>query len=346
MISLSTGCKFRDKNTTETESVISFDSTKKLTADSVAIEEVMKLGNIYWADPYVVVSNVSPSAEFHFSVFDKDLKFLYNFCHVGQGPDECLMPTVVKDMPCGRFMLRDHATDKFLEFRLSDQCAELINNTKLESNDKNEFLWEINHIDGDKYLAKGTAPQKIMTWLIDFRTSTYLDSIAQPFDLPSIMGKDYYPEFDDFWLCAVEDKFVRAYYFINRIEFGSLKNNKLSVDKFIGEQNPPDFYKYTNEKRDKTEGEYEFNVDYNPVFYEWLFVTEKNVFASYFGKPWGDIDLHSSTVMMFSWEGTPEVNFDLDIPVSSFIIISTDDKMKLIGINPDLSNDYFYTYSL
>jgi hypothetical protein len=317
-----------------------FKEELSLTADSVEMEAIIKPGNIYFADPYIIVTNTLASDGFNYAVFNKDLAYLYSFCPTGQGPSDCLMPTVINNMPHGKFMVRDHAVDKYHEYELSDSGAVETRVFSIKSFYPYESLWEINNVSDNIFIAKGVTPHRAMRRLIDFSTQTVLDSIDQTFDLPSIMGKDYFTEFDDCKIVSNGKGFACAYFFIDNIDFGTVKDNKMQVTKQSGDGTLQDFHPYTDET---LTGKYKYNVDYNTVYYEWLYGSDSRIYASYFGMPWGDISLHSSTIESYTYDGEALSKLHLNIPLSSFIVL---DNNKIIGLNSDRSDSHFYTYDI
>lgn len=316
-----------------------FEKEINLKADSVNMSITLKAGNIYFSDPYIIVKNMSSTLGYHFAVYNRDLQFLYTFCNYGEGPDEVLMPSVVKNLPPYEFILRDNSTNKFYNYLLNDSNSLMIETYESGSFNPNEFFWEINYIDKDKFLVKSVGTKEAKRQLINLKDQSVIFSLDQTFNLKSKMGKDYYTEFDDCWIVSNKDEFACAYFFIDRIDFGKIKNNQLTIEKYYGVKNPPDFFKYTNEKLD---GKYEYNVDYNIVYFEWMFGTKDKIFTSYFGKPWGEIDRHSNIIFEFDYSGKGLTKYNLDIPLASFIIIED----KIIGINPERSDDFFYIYNL
>lgn len=332
------GCDHNRSDSVNETKDMAFKCQKTLAADSVEMDVIIKPGNIYWSDPYIVVSDVASNKTRHFAVFDRDLKFLYTFAGVGMGAEECLMPTFVKNMPNGEFLVRDHSTNDFLMYELSDTAARFIKRFKVSTGDS-DFLWELNHVSDGRLMTKAVAPRRVSRRLLDSATGAVVDSLPPTFDLAGTMGKDYYSEFDDFWLCVNADNFACAYYFIDRIEFGKVKSDSLDIRCSVGADTPPDFHLYTDEV---LEGKYEYNVDYNIVYYEWAFSTKNRFYASYFGEPWGDINKHSSAIESYSWTGEPENRYKLNKPVASFIVLEPEN--KIIGINPELSDDLFYLY--
>lgn len=337
IIVLTIGCK-KQHDTADNAPV--FKNEASLVADSTEIGVIIKVGSIFRVHPYIVVSDIEHADGAHFAVFNDSLKYLYSFCDYGSGSDECLMPSVIKNMPENRFLVRDNSNDFYHSYILSDSGAIADTTFHIKEFGPYECVWEANYIDTDKYLIKGVKPKRTLRRLVTFTSQSVIDSLAPTFNLAETMGKDYYTEFDDFWMVANEDSFACAYYFINRIEFGYIKGDKIEISKYVGAATPPEFFPYTNEE---LSGKYKYNVDYNPVYYEWLFGSAKNVYASYFGEPWGDIDKHSHIVEVYSYGGEPLVRYNLDVSVASFIVL--DDK-RIIGVNPNRSDDMFYCFDL
>lgn len=317
-----------------------FNEEIALTADSIEISVVIKAGNIFRANPYIVVSDMEHADGMHFAVFNDSLRYLYSFCPYGSGPEECLMPTVVKNMPENQFMVRDHSNNCYHSYILTDSGALSDKTFKVRDFSPYESVLEANFVDDNRYLIKGMSPRKSVRRLVDLESQLVLDTISPTFNLKEIMGSDYYSEFDDFWMVVNNNNFACAYYFINRIELGHIVGDKLEMYKYWGADTPPDFYRYTDEK---LTGKYEYNVDYNTVYYEWLFGTDDFVYASYFGLPWGDIKQHSRIIEIYKYSGDPIMKCNLDVPVSSFVVLNDN---RIVGINPERSDDYFYCYTL
>lgn len=327
-------------NTVQNDKQAIFSKEVTLNADSTEISIIIKAGNIFRADPYIVVSDVAHADGMHFAVFNDSLKYLYSFCPYGSGPDECLMPTVIKNMPKNQFLVRDHGNSVYHSYILSDSQAVHDRTFRIRDFSPYESVWETNYVSNNTYLTKGVSPRRSVRRLVDFSSEIILDSLAPAFNLKEIMGSDYYSEFDDFWMVAHKDRFACAYYFINRIELGQVANDSLIIINYWGAGTPPEFHRYTDEK---LTGKYEYNVDYNIVYYEWLYGSNNHVYASYFGLPWGDIKQHSHIIEVYKYTGDPMVKYNLDISLSSFIVL---DDNKIIGINPDRSDDQFYSFTI
>lgn len=315
-----------------------FTTEQSLTADSVEIGTIIKSGCIYTAGSYVVVSDVEASREFNFAVFDKDLKYLYSFSEYGDGPEACIMPTVVKNTPNGKFLVRDHATGRYHAYQLSDTGAVATEQFVIHDiTSPDRSLFEINYVDKDLYLAKEVGARSAQRKLVDFQLNATVDSLSQTFDLQATMGKDYYSEFDDCWISASGNNFACAYFFIDRIEFGAVDGNSMQLTDYVGTDEAPEFHIYTDET---LTGKFENNVDYNVVYYEWLYASETGVYATYFGAEWGDIDRHSSIIEWYSLDGKPQAKYNLNVPLATFVVVGD----KIIGLNPERSDDMFYIY--
>lgn len=328
----------REKNTGVKN--ISFLNEMNIKADSVNMGIIIKPGNIYRLDSFIIVSDVSSNPENHFHVFNKNLDYLYSFCGVGEGPEECLMPTVVKNTSDTTFIVRDHASDMYHKYSLGNDGAEHIGSFSVKKSSPGEFQWEICCISDSVYLAKGVTPKRNIRRLININTGITLDSIPPSFPLSKTLGKDYYSEFDDFWMTANSNRFANAYFFIDRIEFGKISKSKIEITSHIVMDSTPDFFLYSGEPADD---KYEYNVDYNIVYYEWLSETDQMLYAGYFGYPWGDISRHSSIIETYTYDGKPVTLYHLDVPLASAVILEKE--KEIIGLNPDRSDDYFYIYN-
>ncbi|MBD5307998.1 MAG: hypothetical protein HDS15_01780 [Bacteroides sp.] len=335
---LTVACSRKDSGRSDPDAT--FMNEIKVSADSVEMSVVIKPGNIFRADPYIVVSDVEHANGLHFAVFNDSLRYLYSFCPYGPGPEECLMPMVVNNMPESRFIVRDHGDGRYHSYILTDSGAVNSEVFAVREFSPYESVMELNFCGGSRYMMKGISPRHIVRRLVDFSTETVLDSINSPFSLKEEMGKDYYSEFEDFWMVVNNSRFATAYFLIDRLEFGIIDSDSLHIVKYWGGDKAPEFYRYTDEK---LTGKYEYNVDYNIVYYEWLYASDNYVYASYFGKPWGDLKEHSNIIRVYGFSGEPLLQCNLDVSLASFIVM---DDSRLIGINPDRSDDQFYCYSL
>lgn len=330
-------CSCKQEKTIEKNFAVS----QKLQPSLKTLQEIIKFGNIYTTTDYLVLSDAHSNATDFFYVYSRpNLKFLYSFGHRGNGRNEYLMPTVIKNMPSNQFAFRDHATDNYATFLLTDSTAILLNETKHPVSD-GRFFWEINYVANQQYLLK-RSNSKLSTrelWNLDDYCS--LDKLPNTFSLEKELGDAYYTEFDDCWLSVSQTSFAVAYFFINRLEFGKIKNGKLKLNGFVGVTDAPDFYLF---EEAKPGGKYKYNVDNNVVYYEALASTPEGVYALYSGVPWGDLEKkHSSLIEFYSWEGKPIKQFILEEPLSDFVV---DENHKLIyGINPDSHEDAILVFN-
>lgn len=316
-----------------------FSNKVSLSVDSLRIEPVIKPGNIYLAGDYVVVSDVSGNADNHFAVFGDSMQYLYSFCVNGEGPEECLMPSVINNIKDSVISVRDHATDVCHKYLLTPRGAIHTETFNLPKRDPQEHYWEINDVSEGTMLAKAVCPRDVVRRLIGRNTGEIVQELPHSFDLKKKMGEDYYSEFEDFWMRACNNDFACAYYFVDCIEFGHINSNSLEIIHSTNTDLVPEMYPYTDEE---LSGKYKYNVDYNTVYYESLFMDEKKVYATYFGRPWGDISEHSTLMEIYSHEGEPLCLCQLPVPISSFIVRND----EVIAINLERNEDYFYIFKL
>lgn len=306
-----------------------FPLTDNVIADTLSFNEIIKVGGIHKTDSFIVLRDVQENLINFFYVYSfPDLTYLYSFCPKGNGPNEYLMPTVVKNMPNNKFMIRDHSSDVIATYELTDSTAILVDSYDFPPQD-GLYCWELNQIADSCYLLKRNNAQISARELWNLKAQKQLDMIPNTFDLKEEMGKDYHIEFDDCWISASDTTFAFAYFFINRIEYGRIIDNKIQLDGFVGVDETPDFYLYGESK---INNKYEYNVDNNIVYYEDLYVGPSRIYALYSGIPWGDAEMeHSSIIEIYDRAGTPVKQLNLNCPLSTFIV---DEASKSIyGIN-------------
>lgn len=298
-------------------------------------QEIIKVGHIYATADYMVLHNVYDNATDFFYVYSRpELDFLYSFGHRGNGRNEYMMPVVIENMPGNRFAFRDHATDAYATFLLTDSAAVLSDEVRHPVTD-GRFFWEINYVADGQYLLKRSSSSLSARELWDLDDYLLLDELPNTFRLKEELGDAYSTEFDDCWLSVSQNCFATAYFFINRLEFGRVENDSLKLNSFVGVADAPDFHLLGNAR---SGGKYEYDVEHNMVHYEALTSTSEGVYALYAGVPWGELDKrHSSVIEFYHWDGKPVKRFLLEEPVSDIVV---DEARKLIyGINLDLHED-------
>lgn len=298
-------------------------------------QEIIKVGHIYATADYMVLHNVYDNATDFFYVYSRpELDFLYSFGHRGNGRNEYMMPVVIENMPGNRFAFRDHATDAYATFLLTDSAAVLSDEVRHPVTD-GRFFWEINYVADGQYLLKRSSSSLSARELWDLDDYLLLDELPNTFRLKEELGDAYSTEFDDCWLSVSQNCFATAYFFINRLEFGRVENDSLKLNSFVGVADAPDFHLLGNAR---SGGKYEYDVEHNMVHYEALTSTSEGVYALYAGVPWGELDKrHSSVIEFYHWDGKPVKRFRLEEPVSDIVV---DEARKLIyGINLDLHED-------
>lgn len=318
-----------------------FKGTKTLSAVSKEMGVVIKSGSIYACGKYIVVFNGYDNADFHYAVFDSNLEYIYSFCGKGNGPGECLMPTFVKNSPEESFMVRDHADDNFCVYALTDSCAVFKEKFKLNVAN-NEFPFEINRVDSTRLFLKNTRYNRIRRQLWNLKSKNLITSIPSSFDFESKLGKDYHPEYDDFWISTSDDRFMCAYFFLDCIEFGKIENEKLDITRFWGSRETPDLIWYNQETPDDR---FEYSIEYNKVYYECTSYGAGKFWASYAGVPWGELNFsHSKQIQCFDKEGKPLDEYILSEGVESFVVI--DNPLRIVGVNSQEAEGKFLVFNV
>ncbi|MDR0604717.1 MAG: TolB-like 6-bladed beta-propeller domain-containing protein [Bacteroidales bacterium] len=318
-----------------------FPNTKEVKANEVRINEIIKFSNIYKLKDYVVIRDGHENASVFFYVYKyPEFKLLYSFANKGNGPNEYLMPTVFKNTPDNLFSFRDHWKDVWVSYLLTDTAGIVIRTNDIKPID-NRFMWEINQVTDSLFLLKSQDAKWSRRELWNLYSKNILDSIPNTFNLKKELGKNYYAIFEDFWITSKNEHFALAYYFMDLIEIGSVKNQKIILEKSIGIKTPPDFHLYGP---GKPGGKYEYNFLNNIVYYENVVCGNKYIYALYAKVPFGELkNVHSSIIEIYSWDGEAVALLKLDKSISDFFV---DEDLKMIyGFDIDNSEDFLYEYS-
>lgn len=316
-----------------------FEINENLSAEYVEIDEIIEINNIVKLDDYIILQNVSEGVDDFFFVYSyPEFEFLYSFAGRGRGPNEYLMPAVIKNSEGNVIGFKDHATDKIAFYEITDSLAVLKDAYRYKAKDKERFFWELNNIGDSLFLVKHQGYKNGATELWDMKGMTLLDSISNTFaNLPKKLKRDYYTIFDDYQLVSNGNQFSLGYFLIDRLEFGAIVGNKILKDTSIGAERPPRFHLYGDDSDE------EFSVDRNIVCYENLYAGENHVYALYSGKRLDETEKHhSSTIEIYSWEGKPEMQLNLEVPVAYFV---TDEEERVIyAVNPSLYENKIIRY--
>lgn len=316
--------------TDKSKAVKSFDVIKDLTAEQISVSEILNINNIIKLEDYIVLQNTGEGGnDFYFVYSYPDIRFLYSFAHSGRGPEEYLMPSVIKNTQGNVIGFKDHATDIIAFYELSDTAAQLMFSRTFKAPDINRFFWETNVIGDSLLLVKHQGYNTGARELWNLHSGTMVDSIGNSFPkLPHKMGKNYYTIFDDYLISASGSRFVVSYNFIDRLEIGEIKDGKIHLTASVGAKQPPKFHLYGDDSRT------EFSIDRNIVTYENVYAGKDYIYALYSGKRLDATeDDHSSSIEVYTWTGEPVQQLNLDIPVAYFAV---DEKDRVIyAVNPE-----------
>ena len=309
-----------------------FLEIRNLKAEVIRYDELLLANNIILLDDYMILQNGADKVDCFYYVYSyPDIKFLYSFALCGRGADEYMMPSIIKNVSGNRLEFKDHFRDIIAEYIVADSCAYLIDTTYFKSPDE-RFFWEINRLSDSLVLTKHQSHNDGNTELWDINKGSCLDVVNNTFShLKKNMGKEYFSIYDDYMLSCNGNKFAIAYYMLDRLELGQIKEGKIQKNCFIGENTVPDFYRYGyNEKKD-------FNIDRNIIYYENLYVTNEAVYALYSNKRLDVTEReHSNIIEKYSWSGDPLMRYELDYPLAYFVV---DERTHSIyGINPSIDN--------
>ncbi len=314
------------------------EAARCIEADTVKISAILHINNIIKLEDYIVLQNGSDGVDdFYFVYSIPELEFLYSFARRGRGPEESMMPSVIKNTPGNILGFRDHGNDKLVYYRVTDTSAELVYRDIFRSPDNDRFFWELNRMGDSLYLVKHQGYKRGMTELWS-SVSGRKDSIHNTFyTLPWKLGHDYYTVFDDYMISSSGNRFARSYFMIDRIEFGEVKDGRICMVSSTGAESAPRFHLYGDDT------DTEFSIDRNTIYYENMYACRDNIYALYSGRRLDETEKrHSSIVEIYSWDGRLVEILSLEVPVA---YIAVDEENRIIyGVNPELSDEYILIY--
>ena len=310
-----------------------FPSISELRANILKVNEVFKFGKIYKLKDYVVISDRAENVESFFYVYRyPNFEFLYSFGKKGNGPSTYLMPTPFNRTPDNYFSFRDHGKDIFATYLLTDTAAVLSCEGDMKPTEQYAFADEINQMADSLFIRKE---------LWNIYTNEIMDTIPNIFDLEKTMGSDYHPNYDEFIMSSRNERFVQCYLFIDAIDIGSIRNNRIHMDKHIGMESPPEFH-LTN----KMGGRYGVAFLSNKMYYEGVSCGDKYVYALYANVAMGHFVVQpsdrSSLVEVYSWDGEPVALFKLNKSLQDFFV--DEERKVMYGINGEACDDCIYEY--
>ena len=323
----------------KSKAVKTFDVVKNLKAEQIPISEILNINNIIKLENYIVLQNTGEGGDYFYFVYSyPDIRFLYSFAHNGRGPEEYLMPSVIKNTHGNVIGLRDHATDVIAFYELSDTAAHLKFSKTFKTPDINRFLWEINVIEDSLLLVKHQGYNTGARELWNLYNGKMMDSIGNSFPkLPHKMGKNYYSIFDDYLISASDNRFVISYNFIDRLEMGEVIDGKIHLTEFTGAKQPPKFHLYGDDTST------EFSIDRNIVTYENVYAGKDYIYALYSGKRLDDTEAnHSSSIEVYTWTGEPVQLLNLDTPIAYFAV--DEQNRAIYAVNPEIHEDKILKY--
>lgn len=319
-----------------------FPASQEVHAEHIRLNEILKINEIYRTEDYVILQNGSEGVRDFFFVYSyPEMTFLYSFGGRGRGPGEYLMPSVIRNTPNNTFAFRDHGKNLIASYLLTDSLALQAEETQMKQRTPNSY-WEINYLADSLYLLKNIGMKWSRLELRSLPSDIGVDSVPNTFNLRDKLKDDYFPDYDDYYVASNGRNFALGYFFADRIEFGKVENNKIiktvrhGVDKF------PDLHPFDRGVVLENPTIYK-----NMVYFDRMIAGEQYVYASYYGRKYGDLrDAEISTIEIYNWEGDPVALLKLDEKVTGFFV--DESTCTIYGVNYNQSVDEImkFTFSL
>ena len=282
-----------------------------LQGKSVHVEQIFALPyRLIKAGSYLIVYDMKGEQLFHVYALQKPLTYLYSFGHAGQGPDEFTLPVVLNNTA----MQKDLAVLDLARARLRRFALQKDTYQQTADSDINTVGLSINTavLTGDKLWAAGILWQGRFI-AIDLHSGqhTFLPFIPKlTQDEPGIV---YQVE-----MTADEIYVYSAARFFKRID--KINIVKKSYEKPLVDEVDFDLKKFggpLNEKNSAT-----------MIYYQDIYVTDRYLYALYFGTTDNEMLEHQPTVQVFDkLSGEQLYNLHLDRTVSRIVV---DDKQKIL----------------
>lgn len=316
-----------------------FPVTHELTARKIPIKEVLNPIDLIKTTDYFIFQNEYVSGEDCFFVFDRALNFCYSFGRLGQGPQEYIAPRLIygakKD---NQVSIIDSQTDIITEFKLEALKPRFISETQIaETYFPTQYIsyvndsilaYEVQNNDGSFLYSYNLSSKRIVDTLV----------FATPFK--KMMNSKFNPNIEDFKVSINDATLLTTFNFINEVRIGTiLKDGKFEMDKTFSSDNCE-----LNSIED---------IDSNTLFYLFPQITEKYVYAPYYGLPFLSMkpfpfNLKGRSMMkhieVYDLEKKPIARLSLDGEFLKFII---DEKAKKLYTWDFLKDfDYLLEYDI
>ena len=307
---------------------------KKINLESkkIEIKEIIKPVSILVLDNYLVVQNeFDPNVDCFFIYSLENFRFLYSFGNLGQGPDDYIAHTLIKNSSGNIFSVFDQATRIIRNFLLSDTEPVLIEKNIIGDN-RREPIQELSYLNDSIIL--------LLKWdyeLCSYNVKTHelLDSFYFETDIKKKLGANYNQSLETNHFSNHKNKIVIGHQFINKLSVGKIENNRFVINdkKLTSKRINKDLFK-------------------NIWYYTIVTATSDYIFAQYYGLPFINFQpfprnknkrIHSFYFEVYDWSLNPLVLIELDSDILRYTI---DEKNKTIYTwNPLEDFDHLLVYS-
>lgn len=316
-----------------------FPVIHELKARKIPIKEVLNPIDLIITSDFFIFQNEYVSGEDCFFVFDRALNFCYSFGRLGQGPQEYIAPRLVygskKDNHISIF---DSQTDVITEFKLEALKPSFLSETKIaETYLPTQYIAYVN----DSILAYEVQDNN-GSFLYSYNLSNkeIADTLEFATPFKEMMNSKFNPNIEDFKVSINNATLLTTFNFIDEVRIGTiLENGKFEMDKT-----------FSSDKCTLNSTE---DMDSNTLFYLFPQITDKHVYAPYYGLPFLSMkpfpfNLKGRSMMkhleVYDLEKKPIARLSIDCEFLKFIV---DEKTKKLYTWDFLKDfDYLLEYDI
>lgn len=335
VILISTSCSDENKRIISRE----FPVIHTLKARKIPIKEILNPIDLITTTDYFIFQNEYVSGEDCFFVFDRSLNFCYSFGRLGQGPQEYIAPRLVYgSVKDNHISILDSQTDVISEFRLETLKPSFISETKIAETylptqyisyvNDSILAYEVQNNDGSFLYSYNLSSKRIVDTL----------EFATPFK--EMMSSKFNPNIEDFKVSISGATLLTTFNFIDEVRIGTiLEDGKFEMDKTFS--------------TDKCTLNSTEDMDLNTLFYLFPQITDKRIYAPYYGLPFLSMkpfpfNLKGRSMMkhieVYDLEKKPIARLSIDSEFIKFIVDEQTKKLYTWDFLKDF--DYLLEYDI
>lgn len=315
-----------------------FPQNISLKAKKIPVKKVLNPVDIILTDNHFIFQNDHTSGEDCYYVFDKEMRFCYSFGRLGNGPNEFIAPRGVNGKRKeNQFLIFDSASDKIFEYKLGDEKPVFISETKIvDVMYPTQYLSKVNDSILIYRIYDNEGCKLYSYHLFD---KVVVDTLQFNTPFKEEMGANYNPNWDIFQCWEENSIILFTFNHIDEVKTGKvLPDGKFSVDRDLS--SPCTLNSTTNN-------------DENIAYYMFSKITEKRLYAHYYGYPFLYMQpfpfnkygrIFNFLIEVYDLDKKPIARLTLDSDILKFVVDEENQKIYTWDFLDDF--DYLLEYDI